>query len=79
MSNKTISNRITGLQLSPKALVVNTSRKCTRFECWSFFHVSITERHFIFDTLKPAIMKVNMALLHELQKMPESDKTKWVL
>lgn len=41
------------LQCSPNALVVNTSRKVTIFECWIFFHMSTNTMHFVLTRRKP--------------------------
>ena len=49
-SRETITNHSQG---SEKALVVNTSRKVTIFECWIFFHISTNTMHFVLTRRKP--------------------------
>lgn len=45
--------KIRNLQCSPNALVVNTSRNVTMFECWIFFHMSTSTMHFVLTRRKP--------------------------
>ena len=49
-SRETITSHSQG---SEKALVVNTSRKVTIFECWIFFHISTNTMHFVLTRRKP--------------------------
>ena len=41
------------LQLSPKALVVNTSLSCTMLGWYIFFHISMMLIHLVLDNRKP--------------------------
>lgn len=52
------------LHWSPNCFVVNSSRSCTTFEWWNFFHESTIGIHLVDCSRKPEIDRLSLADVH---------------